>query len=141
MGKTIDGSSRSVLSLFSCAVCFPVLCALGCSSMRERGHRRERARERELPAAALCTPPPTQGRPCLRAICNRSTGRYFETPALVPYHYTLYSYTVIFYFSKTLYISEPQLCFFFFPQQVLSTSLWGGMLVPLGDKPSSIADR
>ncbi|CAI9566088.1 unnamed protein product [Staurois parvus] len=24
---------------------------------------------------------------------------------------------------------------------VLSTSLWGGMLVPLGDKPSSIADR
>uniref|UniRef100_A0A8C1NXT8 SAMM50 sorting and assembly machinery component n=1 Tax=Cyprinus carpio TaxID=7962 RepID=A0A8C1NXT8_CYPCA len=25
--------------------------------------------------------------------------------------------------------------------QVLSTSLWGGMLLPLGDKPSSIADR
>lgn len=25
--------------------------------------------------------------------------------------------------------------------QVFSTSLWGGMLVPIGDKPSSIADR
>ncbi|MBO8619758.1 BamA/TamA family outer membrane protein, partial [Staphylococcus aureus] len=24
---------------------------------------------------------------------------------------------------------------------VFSTSLWGGMLVPIGDKPSSIADR
>lgn len=27
-----------------------------------------------------------------------------------------------------------------FPQ-VFSTSLWGGVLVPIGDKPSSIADR
>lgn len=25
--------------------------------------------------------------------------------------------------------------------QVVSVSLWGGMLVPIGDKPSSIADR
>lgn len=25
--------------------------------------------------------------------------------------------------------------------QVVSVSLWGGMLVPIGEKPSSIADR
>lgn len=29
--------------------------------------------------------------------------------------------------------------FFFF--QVLSASLWGGLLLPIGDKPTSIADR
>lgn len=31
-------------------------------------------------------------------------------------------------------------CLFIF-RQVFSASLWGGMLVPIGDKPSSIADR
>lgn len=30
---------------------------------------------------------------------------------------------------------------FDFPFQVLSASLWGGLLLPIGDKPTSIADR
>uniref|UniRef100_A0A8D0UPM6 SAMM50 sorting and assembly machinery component n=2 Tax=Sus scrofa TaxID=9823 RepID=A0A8D0UPM6_PIG len=35
---------------------------------------------------------------------------------------------------------EANSCLFIF-HQVFSASLWGGMLVPIGDKPSSIADR
>lgn len=78
MGRS---SLRFVLSLLSCAVSvFPLLCALDCSSMQGKGHRRWRDKS---PSRCVVHPhAPVQDRPCLRTICNRSAGRYFGTPAL-----------------------------------------------------------
>uniref|UniRef100_A0A8C1TQC0 SAMM50 sorting and assembly machinery component n=1 Tax=Cyprinus carpio TaxID=7962 RepID=A0A8C1TQC0_CYPCA len=57
------------------------------------------------------------------------------------------TYTVIVYLIFMVYVRflkedfEIQLNKTLFWDSVLSTSLWGGMLLPLGDKPSCIADR